>query len=197
MHRALFLVLMLAGCSMPNPGTTTDEHCGEVRRRSDGAWLLTTVEASSSLPARETRAESAVWRAWDAAYEAGGCGRTVREGDLVPWVGPVLHVGERDAVEVLLVNHTDANVIGGIWRLQLTTSGPVRATPEAWEGEVYDTAYAGFAVEMTGEGRASVLIHVTMPGGALILVKRIEYVIRDAVEGAPHRVVPERYGLPD
>lgn len=181
----LLVALALAGCSLP----LGDKHCGEVRRRTDDAWFLPTARASSPLPAWEARVESEAWRAWNAAYAPSACGTAVRMGDPEPWLGPVLHAGERDAIAVLLVNHTDANVVGGTWRVTANaSSASVRVEPASWEGGFHETAHVAFVVEAVADGSAIVLVDVVGPGGGPVTTQPIQYLVASGVEGPPHRL---------
>ena len=186
MRAWVLLLLLVPGCVTP----WSDPHCGEVRRRADGAWLLPTARASQPLPAWDVRVESALWRDWDAAFEPSACGLAVAEGASYPWPGPVLHPGESDALTVLLVNRTEANVLGGAWRVEATAEGSVGVAPASWEGAFHETQRLGFIATAEREGRGLVRLNVTGPHGGLLAQRSVEYLVRAGVEGEPHRLRP-------
>lgn len=181
------LLLLFTGCLTLG---SDDPRCGEVRRLADGAWLLPTASASQPLPGWEARVESALWRDWRAAFEPSACGAAVTQGGTAPWVGPVLHAGESDAVTLLLVNRTEANVLGGAWRVEATGGGAVDAAPTTWEGAVHETRRLAFVATAAREGAGHLRVQVTGPTGVLLANHTVEYLVRSGTEGEPHRLRP-------
>lgn len=189
---ALFILVALVGCL----DAPAEERCGEIQRRSDGAWLLPTARASSSLPAYQVRVESALGAAWEEAYAPGSCseGVALKVGAPVPeapWLGPVLHPGERDAVSVVLVERAlpgDAP-----WRIVANASGSVRVEPSEWEGHIDPAASAhggsartGFVVYAEREGVGRVTFDVRTSQGERLPPRSLDYVV-EAGAGEPHR----------
>lgn len=189
MRAALVAFVLVAGCAaLPED----DPHCGEVQRRSDGAWFLPTVVASSSPPRFGVLVESELQREWEEAYERSSCGLAVREGEAFAWPGPVLRPNERDALDVVLFDRSaDMNSLAreGPWTVRLAVEGDaVRVEPSTWAGEVVGDVHAAFLVEGMREGKAMVRVFVSSPyDDAANMSRFVDYVV-NATATVPHRM---------